>query len=221
MPLARWLGHMSTRNAMLALAAGTLVGIAGTLATRSEPGFLLGFFITLGAVVGVLGVRRGAVYLFFPLPPFAFFVGAVITGRVHDSSLSSTTLGLGTSLLQWIAYIFFPMCVATIGVLLIGGIRWVLGLMLVGGQFPMSGDRPVRGRAPGPRTGLRSDIDPWADPNARVRRQAAVDDPRAARRPVRPAAGKRPQASSRRCSPRRPAQRPRTASPRPQPARRP
>jgi hypothetical protein len=184
---------MSTRNAVFALAAGTLVGIALTLATGSEPGFLLGFFITVGAFIGVLGVRRGAVYLFFPLPPFAFFVGAVISGKVHDSSISSTTTGLYASLLQWIAYIFFPMCVATIGVVLIGGIRWVLGLMLVAGQFPMSDDRPPPLRGPRPRTapGRRTDIDPWADPSARVRRQPAADDSR----PANGRSGRRPESA--------------------------
>jgi len=188
---------MSTRNALLAMAAGTLLGIAITLAAGSEPGFLLGLFITLGAVVGALGVRRGAVYLFFPLPPFAFFVGAVITGKVHDSSLTSSTAGLVVSgLLPWIADIFFPMCVATILVLLIGGARWLLSRQLVGGQFgggqfgggqfPMSADRSVSPRSPRPRSapGSRPDVDPWATPNTRVRREPAEDprtaDPRAA-----------------------------------------
>jgi len=232
-PLLSWLGHLSTRNAMLALAAGTLVGIAGTLATRSEPGFLLAFFITLGAVVGALGVRRGAAHLFFPLPPFAFFVGAVITGKVHDSSISSTTTGLYASLLQWIAYIFFPMCVATILVLLIGGIRWVLGLMLVSGQFPMSDDRPARARGPRPRTarGPRTVIDPWADPNARARRQAAAGDANSAdgRSAQRPGSaplgpdGPRPAAPPGPAAPPRPARGPRGdrdpwGDPRPGPA---
>jgi hypothetical protein len=179
--LLRWVGTMSTRNALLALVGGTLAGIVGTLAAGSEPGFLLGFFITLGALVGTLGVRRGAVYLFFPLPPIAFFVSGLITGKVHDSGISSTTVGLFASLPQWIADIFFPMCVATILVLLVGGIRWVLGLMVVGGQFPMSGNRPAGPRGPRPRTapGPRTDIDPWADPIARGR-QAAADAPRSA-----------------------------------------
>ena len=43
---------MSTRNALLALVAGTLIGIIGTLVAGSEPGFLLSFFIIVGAVVG-------------------------------------------------------------------------------------------------------------------------------------------------------------------------
>ena len=166
---------------MLAVAAGTLVGTALTLATGSEPGFLLGLFITIGAVVAILGIRRSLVYLLFPVPPFAFFVGAVIAGKVHDSNLGSSTAGLGAGFTQWIAYIFVPMSVATVLVMLVGGTRWLLGRMLVGGLLTMSDDRPAGSRDPRPRTapGPRTDIDPWADPIARGR-QAAADAPRSA-----------------------------------------
>jgi hypothetical protein len=149
---------MSTRNALLTLTAATLVGIVATLVGGSEPGFLLSLFIIVGAVVATLGVRPGAVYLLFPLPAFAFFAGAVITGKIHDSSLSSSTAGLAAGFTQWIAGIFFPMCAATILVLVIGGTRWLLSRQLVGGQFPMPGDRPGTSRAPRPR--------PEADPRA-------------------------------------------------------
>jgi hypothetical protein len=169
---------------MLAVAAGTLVGTVLTLAMGSEPGFALGFFITIGAVVAALGIRRDAVYLLFPLPPFAFFVGAVIAGKVHDSDLGSSTAGLGAGFTQWIADIFFPMGVATVLVLLIGGTRWLLGRMLVGGLLTMSDNRPASSRDPRPRTApgtdADADADAWADPNARVRRQAAADAPKAA-----------------------------------------
>ena len=151
---------MSTRNAVLALVAGTLIGIVGTLVQGSEPGLLLSLFIIVGAIVATLGVRPGAVYLFFPLPAFAFFAGAVITGKIHDSSLTSSTIGVGVGFLQWIAFIFLPMCAATIIVLLIGGARWLLSRQLVGGQFPTSADRPGTSRGPRP----RPDVDPWAEP---------------------------------------------------------
>jgi uncharacterized protein DUF6542 len=153
---------------MLALVAGTVVGIVATLVAGTEPGFLLSFFIIVGAVVGTLGVRPGAVYLFFPLPAFAFFLGAVITGKIHDSTLSSSAAGLAAGFTQWIAGIFFPMCAATILVLLIGGARWLLSRQLVGGQFTMSADRPVTSGSPRPRPdpGPRPGADPWADPKA-------------------------------------------------------
>src|SRR6202012_1174093 len=124
-----------------------------------------------GAVVATLGVRPGAVYLFFPLPAFAFFAGAVITGKIHDSSLSSSaagggagipakthdaclsssTAGLAAGFTQWIAGIFFPMCAATILVLVIGGTRWLLSRPLIGGQFATPPDQPTQPRGPRPR----------------------------------------------------------------------
>src|ERR1700722_10584210 len=161
----RWIGALSTRNAMLALVAGTVIGIVATLVAGAEPGFLLSFFIIVGAVVGTLGVRPGAVYLFFPLPAFAFFLGALITGKIHDSTLSSSTAGLAAGFTQWIAGIFFPMCAATILVLVIGGARWLLSRQLVGGQFTMSADRPVTSRSPRPRPAAApgQDVDPWND----------------------------------------------------------
>jgi hypothetical protein len=174
----RWIGAVSTRNALLVVVAGTVVGIIGTLVAGSEPGLLLSFFIIVSAVAATLGVRPGAVYLFFPLPAFAFFAGAVITGKIHDGSLSSSTAGLAAGFTQWIAGIFFPMCAATILVLLIGGTRWLLSRQLVGGQFPMSADRPTtpRGTRPSTASGPRSDVDPRADPKVARNRPGQRDD---------------------------------------------
>lgn len=184
--MLRWLGMMPTGIAVLVLAAATLIGVVLTLITGSEPGLLLGFFITVGAVAAAFGIRRGAVYLMFPLPAFAFFVAAFITGKVHDSSLTSSTTGLGVGGLQWIADIFIPMLIATIAVLLAGGARWVLAHQLVIGQVPASAGRAgtAKGARPAPRLGpdnarparpdnarpartpreQRPDRDPWGDP---------------------------------------------------------
>jgi hypothetical protein len=161
---------MSTRTGLLTLVAASVIGIVATLVAGSEPGFLLSLFIIVGAVVATLGVRPGAVYLFFPLPAFAFFAGAVITGKIHDSSLSSSTAGLAAGFTQWIAGIFFPMCAATILVLVIGGTRWLLSRQLVGGQFPMSDDRQAAARGPRPRPA--PEADPWPDQNTTRRRPA-------------------------------------------------
>jgi hypothetical protein len=153
-----------------------------------DPGFLLSLFIIVGAVVATLGIRPGAVYLLFPLPAFAFFVGAVITGKIHDRSLASSTLGEAAGFTQWIAGIFIPMCAATILVLVIGGARWLLSRQLVGGQFKMSEDRPVTARGPRP----RPEPDPWVDQDATRSRpaprpgKAAWPGPDGAR-PARPA----------------------------------
>ncbi len=209
------------------LIAATVIGIIGTLVAGSEPGLLLSLFIIVGAVTATLAVRPGAVYLFFPLPAFAFFAGAVITGKIHDSTLSSSTAGLAAGFTQWIAAIFFPMCAATILVLLIGGARWLLSRQLVGGQFPMSADRSPTSRGPRP----RPDVDPRADQNATRSRPAprpgsAPWPPEGARsaRPARddrdPWNDPRPSADPRTAADRRPPGR--TAPPAaPQPAFRP
>jgi hypothetical protein len=192
-PLLRWLGAMSTRNAMLMLVAATLLGIVFTLFAGSEPGSMLGLFITVGSVAAALGVRRGSVYLVFPLPAIAFFVAAVITGKVKDSSLTSSTAGLGAAFLQWTADIFFPMAIATVLVLIVGGVRWLLSRQLVTGQFPMSADRqaiprPARTSAPAPGPGRPAGVDPWADqPRSDVRAPRPGQD-----RPDRPGTGPRP-----------------------------
>ena len=160
--LLRWLGTMSTLTAALVLIGATVVGVAVTVIARKEPGNLLGFFIIVGSLAAVLGVRRGAVHLFFPMPALAFFVAAVATGIVHDRQLASSTAGLGASFAQWVAGIFWPAVVATILVLLVGGGRWLLKRPLVTGGSPLSADRPVPPGNARTSQGFRRPVDSWA-----------------------------------------------------------
>ena len=162
---ARWLGRMPTWAAMLVLAAGDVLGVIATLAAGQEPGILLGFFVVVGAIGAALFIRRGRVYLLFPAPALALFVGAVVTGKVHDAKLGSSTAGLAASFTQWVAGIFFPAVVATIVVLLVGGGRWLLGRQLVSGQSPLASAQPALGKTrPAPRD-RRPSVDDWADEN--------------------------------------------------------
>jgi len=161
------------KMAVLVLSAAALLGVIFTLVAGKDPGFLIGLFVTVGAAIATLGVRRGGVYLFFPLPALATFVAAVLTGKVHDSQLASSATGTAVGFLQWIAGVFYPMCAATIVVLLIGGARWLLARQLVTGQFTMSGGRPRPGERPVPGdrpvpSARRPASDPWsaADPAA-------------------------------------------------------
>ena len=163
--LGRWLGRMSTRTALLVLVAGTLLGIIVTLIAGQEPGDLLGLFIIVGTIAAALGIRRGKVYLLFPVPALAFFVAAVVTGKVHDAKLGSSTAGLGAGIAQWIAGIFFPAVVATILILLLGGGRWLFGRQLVTGLSPQSAGRPAPANRPAPGS-RRPAVDDWADDNA-------------------------------------------------------
>jgi len=165
---ARWLGRMPTWTASLLLIAGTAVGVIVTLVAGQEPGGLLGFFIIVGTIAAALCIRRGKVYLLFPATALAFFVAAVVTGKVHDAKLGSSTAGLGAGFTQWVAGIFFPAVVATIIVLLIGGGRWLLGRQLISGQSPLSAGRPVPGGPrPAPRD-RRPAVEPFDNPAPRT-----------------------------------------------------
>ena len=186
---------------MLVLAAGALLGVIFTLIAGQEPGGLLGFFVIVGAVAAALGIQRGKVYLLFPAPALAFFVAAIVTGKVHDAKLGSSTAGLGAGFTQWVAGIFFPAVVATIVVVLVGGGRWLLGRQLVTGQSTLSAGRPAPGKPrPAPRN-RRPGVDAWADddsfadppprpakagPAPRPERPAWMGAPSGGARPARP-----------------------------------
>ncbi len=169
------------RTTVLVLAGATLLGVIFTLIAGQEPGALLAVFIIAGTIAAALAIRRGAVYLLFPMPAIAFFVAAVATGIVHDSRQASSTAGLGTSFVQWIAGVFFPMVIATILAVLLGGGRWLLGSQLVSGTSPRPAPRqPSPGGArPAPGARRPPAADTWA-----------ADDPFAGRAPnPRPGAG--------------------------------
>jgi hypothetical protein len=177
-PALRWMGTWPAQVAIYIVLAATLLGILGTVVTGNEPGFLLGFLIFIGSVIATLGVRRSALYVVFPLPALANFIGAVAAGAIHDRGIDTSTTELGASFLQWIANVFFAMCATTIIVLVIAGARWLLARQLVSGQFAMSADRrpggsgprpaaepgrrPDRGQRPGDRDPWAA-VDPWAD----------------------------------------------------------
>jgi hypothetical protein len=162
---ARWLGRMPTWTSILLLFAGTVVGVIVTLVAGQEPGGLLGFFIIVGTIAAALCIRPGKVYLLFPVPALAFFLAAIVTGKVHDAKLGSSTAGLGAGFTQWVAGIFFPAVIATIIVVLIGGGRWLLGRQLISGQSPLSAGRPAPGKPrPAPRD-RRPGTDSWANDN--------------------------------------------------------
>jgi Domain of unknown function (DUF6542) len=163
--ITRWLGRMSTRTALLVLVAGSLLGVIGTLVAGQEPGVLLGAFIIVGTIAAALGIRPGKVYLLFPAPALAFFVAAVVTGKVHDAKLGSSTAGLGAGFTQWVAGIFFPAVVATILVLLLGGGRWLLDRQLVTGQSLLAAGPSAPDNMRQSSGSRRPAVDDWTDDN--------------------------------------------------------
>ena len=134
------------------MAAAALIGVIGTVVMGREPGFILGFCVTVGSVIAAFGVRRGKMHILIPLPALVLFIGAVLTGAYHDRGVDTSTTELGVNFLQWIAQVFFAMAAATILVLVIAGGRWLLSRQLVSGQFPMAGGGAGRG-GPGTRPG--------------------------------------------------------------------
>jgi hypothetical protein len=184
-PTLRWMGALRTRTAIYILSAATLLGVIGTMLTGKEPGSLLGFLILVGSVVATLGIRRGALYVIFPLPALANFIGAVVTGAVKDHSIDTSTAELGASFLQWIANVFVWICATTIIVLVLAGGRWLLSRQLVSGQFQMSAARRRGDRGPW------DTADPWdnrSGPDAQRanRDQRDSRDPWGDRRPPSP-----------------------------------
>jgi hypothetical protein len=151
-PAFRWLGALPILGAVYILLGATAIGVIGTLVAKSEPGSLLSYLVIIGSVVAALAIRRRSLYLLIPLPALLFFLAAVLTGAVKDRGIDTTKTELGLSFLQWIAGVFFSMCVATILVLVIGAGRWLLSRQLVAGQFSTSaGHRAAGSAAPPPR----------------------------------------------------------------------
>jgi hypothetical protein len=228
--LPRWLGKLPTWTALLVLAGFALFGVVITLAAGQEPGTLLGVFVILGSIAAALGIRRGKVYLLFPAPALTFFVTAIVTGKVHDAKLGSSTAGLGAGFTQWVAGIFFPAVIATILVLLIGGGRWVLGRQLITAKSPLpAGGRPAQGKprpAPNARRPAVDGVDDWADDNpfedralhTQIMPAPGQDRPATGNpRPARPPRDLRPDRTDRDPwgDPRLPADRSQPTSPRP------
>lgn len=182
-PTVRWLGTLAARTAVLILLGATLLGVAGTIVTHREPGGLLGFFVILGAVIATLAIRRRRLHILIPLPALMIFVGAVVTGAVHDRGADSSLTEMGANSLQWIASVFFVMCAATIVVLVIAGARWLPSRQLVSGQFRVTADRGGADRRPPPRPapGLRPGA--AAKPGSRPDGGRPGRDDRGGRRP--------------------------------------
>ena len=104
--------------------------------------------------------------------------GRLITGKFHDSGNSRPQWALRPASRSGSPTSSFHV-VATILVLLVGGIRWWLGPL---SSRPVPDVRPPPGAPPGPRPrtapGPRTDVDPWPDARAPGAPAAAI--PRAA-----------------------------------------
>jgi hypothetical protein len=109
------------------VAGGTALGLAGTVATHSVPGALLGLCLVGGTALAALAVRPGAVYLLIPVPPLAYLVAATVAGVLGGNAPGTSRSALAVSGAQWLASGFLAMATASAlaaALAIIRGLRW-------------------------------------------------------------------------------------------------
>ena len=121
----RW-GTYSAGLGLLILGGTALAGAILTILERSDPGGLLGVFLVLGTVLSGLAVRARSAYLLIPAPILCWVVTATLAGAINDRAADTSKVGLLLHGGTWIASGFFAMCIATIVVIMITGIRLFL-----------------------------------------------------------------------------------------------
>ena len=165
--------------AVCLILATAALGAAATIATRSQPGLVLGLFVLAGTVVAALTVEPRAGRLIFPVPALAYLVAALVAGGMYNRSANNTELAVGVA--QWIANGFFVMVLATLLAIALTTVRWFLWRR--SGRVPLAADWPAEARtARPPQTGPAGPAD-GAIPDRRAR-GAPRGRPRGRRRKV-------------------------------------
>ena len=169
-------GAQGTGIVVVAAALGAIVSVA----TKHEPGSLLGGFVVAGALAAGFAVRQRSAYLLIPVPALSYVVFALAVGLLRDQSTSSST-GLTVNAAQWVANGFLTMAAATVVAAAITAGRWLLahyaGAAGVGARGVPDGrpgpeGRPPRQPRPDARPGPQWPDDRWdrrdpGDPLAR------------------------------------------------------
>ena len=151
--------------AVCLILATAALGAAATIATRSQPGLVLGLFVLAGTVVAALTVEPRAGRLIFPVPALAYLVAALVAGGMYNRSANNTELAVGVA--QWIANGFFVMVLATLLAIALTTVRWFLWRR--SGRVPLAADWPAEARTAGPpQTGRAGPAD-GAIPDRRAR----------------------------------------------------
>jgi uncharacterized protein DUF6542 len=106
--------------------SGTALGAIATIASGSEPGFLLGLFVVLGTVTAALAVRPCAGWMILPVPALSYLVAALGSGIVYELNSRLSMMSLAIAAAQWIASGFFAMTSATVLAAALTWARWCL-----------------------------------------------------------------------------------------------
>jgi hypothetical protein len=137
---------------LVASAAG--LGALVTIFTRSDPGFLLGLLVVIGAVAACLAVSPRRAYLIIPAPALAYLAAAILAGLIHDRVADTSRTLLAINAARWVASGFLAMAAATGLAVVIAGGRWLRGRRPTGYRQPpthRSQVAPPPGRSPGER----------------------------------------------------------------------
>jgi len=116
---------MSGWAAILIVVAATLIGVIATIAAKRDPGSILGIAIIAGTIAAAFGVRYNSAYLLVPAPTFAFVIGSIASGYVHDRAVDTGQTELAVHAAEWIGAGFLWMSGGTIVALVIALGRWL------------------------------------------------------------------------------------------------
>jgi hypothetical protein len=111
----------------MTVVAATIGGVF-TVASHSEPGWVLGVFVIAGTLAAATSVRARSAYTIIPVPALVYAAAAAAAGSIHDRAVDSTHTALALSAAQWIADGFIAMTAATALAVLIALARWLLSL---------------------------------------------------------------------------------------------
>ena len=139
-------GAMRGGLAVCVIMASAALGAAATIATRSQPGLVLGLFVLAGTVAAALTVEPRAGRLIFPVPALSYLVAALVAGGMYNRSANNTELAVGAA--QWIANGFFVMVLATLLAIALTTVRWFLWRR--SGRVPLAADWPAEARTARP-----------------------------------------------------------------------
>jgi hypothetical protein len=147
-----------------------VLGAGATIATRAQPGQVLGGCIVIGTVAAALTVRPHAGRLIFPVPAISYLIAALVAGIVYNRSTSKTALVIGAT--QWIADGFFLMALATVLAIVVITARWYLEKRAGRGQAVPDRPGPADGTSPRSRQD-RAEYEATGDRGTRGTRGAA------------------------------------------------
>ena len=133
----RW-GQLSGGQGLGIVVIAAALGALVSVATKHEPGPLLGGFVVAGSLIAVLAVRPRSAYLMIPVPALCYLVSALAAGLARNHSASSSS-ALTVNAAQWIANGFLTMAAATVVAIVITAGRWFWARRARGAQ---AGPRP-------------------------------------------------------------------------------